>query len=111
MEAWAPTEARNSEEILGVIEESESWIDDQEEWDESGTEGVWCTSSDSSSIVCPEGTRRIFVHRNPFCATRFSRTFLYPSRPHLQTSPLNWHLTGHNFVKETQTPSIEGEAG
>jgi len=51
VEDRTPTEARNSEKALEVIEENESSIGNQEEWDESSKE-VWCTSSDSSPIVC-----------------------------------------------------------
>jgi len=53
VEDRAPGEARNSEKVLRVIKRSESLIDNQEEWDESSKEEVWCTSSNSSSsIVC-----------------------------------------------------------
>jgi len=52
VEDRAPGEARNSEKVLRVIERNEPLIDNQEEWDESSKEVVWCTSSDSSSVVC-----------------------------------------------------------
>jgi len=48
----APTEARNSQKISNILEGNTHWIDDQEEWDDSGEEEVVCTSSNSSSIVC-----------------------------------------------------------
>jgi len=48
----APTKARNSRKALRILEKNNSWIDNQEEWDESGKEEDLSTESDSSSIIC-----------------------------------------------------------
>jgi len=48
----APTEVKNNEEFLEIIEENTTWIDDQNEWDGSDTEEAQSASSSSSAIVC-----------------------------------------------------------
>jgi len=71
VEDRAPTKARNSRKALRILEKNNSWIDNQEEWVESGKEEEDLgTESDSSSIVALiGGMRRMFTCRNPQIST------------------------------------------
>ena len=53
-EDWAPREAMNHEKVLETLEKDVCDVDYQSGWNESDKEEVWCTSRDSSSIVCPD---------------------------------------------------------
>ena len=45
----APTKARNSKEVLKILEKNNSWIDNQEEWDNSGKEEDLCTCAQAAT--------------------------------------------------------------
>ena len=50
----AHREAKNDKKVLEALEKDVCDVDDQGGRNEGDKEEVWCTSSDSSSIVCPD---------------------------------------------------------